>query len=213
MAIIKQGILGGFSGKVGSVVGTSWKGRAVMKALPLSVANPRTTPQVNQRNAFSSCVKFASEILATLIIALMNRFAGDIAGYNKFTSLNVGLFNEDGLQTPANLSFGTGKLGETAITVVDALAGVDTMQIEWDPILDNSFKANTDKPYFLVVNRNTQKIIIQGVGGNDRSIGGESFLAIETFNAGNILDCYLVFLRADGTQVGNTAYFQKIASA
>jgi hypothetical protein len=31
MRIIKQGVLGGFSGKVGTVIGSSWKGIAVMR--------------------------------------------------------------------------------------------------------------------------------------------------------------------------------------
>ena len=31
MGIIKQGVPGGFSGKVGTVIGSSWKGIAVMR--------------------------------------------------------------------------------------------------------------------------------------------------------------------------------------
>jgi hypothetical protein len=42
MGTIKQGILGGFSGKVGTVVGASWKGIAYMRSLPQKVKNPRT---------------------------------------------------------------------------------------------------------------------------------------------------------------------------
>jgi hypothetical protein len=34
MGIIKQGILGGFSGKVGNVVGGTWKGIDYMRVLP-----------------------------------------------------------------------------------------------------------------------------------------------------------------------------------
>lgn len=34
MGKINQGILGGFSGKVGTVVGGSWKGTAYMRGLP-----------------------------------------------------------------------------------------------------------------------------------------------------------------------------------
>lgn len=67
MATIKQGILGGFSGRVGTIVGTSWKGIAVMKSLPLSVANPKTAGQVGQRTKFSSVVALASVILSSII--------------------------------------------------------------------------------------------------------------------------------------------------
>ena len=52
MGKIKQGILGGFKGKVGTVIGSSWNGIAYMKGLPQSVRNPRTDAQVQQRNFF-----------------------------------------------------------------------------------------------------------------------------------------------------------------
>ena len=42
MGKINQGILGGFSGKVGTVVGGSWKGTAYMRGLPtLIIINTR----------------------------------------------------------------------------------------------------------------------------------------------------------------------------
>jgi hypothetical protein len=40
MGKINQGILGGFSGKVGNVVGGSWKGIEYMRVIPASIANP-----------------------------------------------------------------------------------------------------------------------------------------------------------------------------
>ncbi len=53
MGRINQGILGGFSGKVGNVVGGNWKGIDYMRVKPASVANPKTVGQVNQRTKWS----------------------------------------------------------------------------------------------------------------------------------------------------------------
>ena len=53
MGTIKQGILGGFSGKVGTVVGSSWKGISYMRGQAQSVKNPRTAKQMAQRDKFS----------------------------------------------------------------------------------------------------------------------------------------------------------------
>lgn len=89
MGIIKQGILGGFSKKVGSVVGTSWKGIAVMKSMPQSVVNPKTTLQVNQRNAFRETSKLASLLLTPAIQECWNRWAKRQSGYNAFVKANV----------------------------------------------------------------------------------------------------------------------------
>jgi hypothetical protein len=75
MAIIKQGILGGFLNKVG----TAWKGRAVMRAMPLSVANPRTAAQIGNRQTFKVITKVASQLLGSVIVPLCNKFAGNIS--------------------------------------------------------------------------------------------------------------------------------------
>lgn len=50
MGRIKNGILGGFSGKVGSVVGASWLGIDYMRALPKKSTKPATDFQLAQRN-------------------------------------------------------------------------------------------------------------------------------------------------------------------
>ena len=47
MGIIKQAVLGGFSGKVGTVIGSSWKGIAVMRGLTIAKrGNPKATENV-----------------------------------------------------------------------------------------------------------------------------------------------------------------------
>ena len=46
MGKIKQGILGGFKGKVGTVIGASWNGIAYMRGLAQSVKNPKTEEQL-----------------------------------------------------------------------------------------------------------------------------------------------------------------------
>jgi hypothetical protein len=41
MGTIKKGILGGFSGRVGTIAGASWKGIAYMCSLPQKTCNLR----------------------------------------------------------------------------------------------------------------------------------------------------------------------------
>ena len=62
MGKIKQGILGGFSGKVGPVIGTSWKGKAVMRAQALSYNDANSEAQQQQRAKFSLVSKFLAAI-------------------------------------------------------------------------------------------------------------------------------------------------------
>ncbi len=62
MGQINQGILGGFSGRVGTVVGSNWKSVHYMRALAVSVSNPRTDKQQHQRTKFGMTVAFLKAI-------------------------------------------------------------------------------------------------------------------------------------------------------
>ena len=64
METIKQGILGGFSGKVGTVIGSSWKGISYMRGRAQGVKNPRTEGQVEQRSKFALTLDFLKPITA-----------------------------------------------------------------------------------------------------------------------------------------------------
>ena len=52
MGKIKQGILGGFKGKVGTVIGASWNGISYMRGIAQSHKNPKTAGQLAQRAFF-----------------------------------------------------------------------------------------------------------------------------------------------------------------
>ena len=62
MGKIKQGILGGFRGTVGTVIGSSWNGVAYMKGKPQSVKNPRSDAQVQQRTFFKEVQALVTQL-------------------------------------------------------------------------------------------------------------------------------------------------------
>ncbi|MBQ1583590.1 MAG: hypothetical protein II078_00860 [Muribaculaceae bacterium] len=59
MGKIKQGILGGFRGKVGTVVGSYWNGIFYMKALPQNYKKGRSGSQKMQHGYFKELVTLA----------------------------------------------------------------------------------------------------------------------------------------------------------
>lgn len=59
MGKIKQGILGGFSGKVGTVVGSFWNGIFYIKGLPQSYSKNRSSKQTKQQNFFKALVELS----------------------------------------------------------------------------------------------------------------------------------------------------------
>ena len=62
MATIGQGIVGGFRGAVGPVVGYQWRGRWCMRSRPQTVRNPRTEAQQRHRMMFKAEVQLASRM-------------------------------------------------------------------------------------------------------------------------------------------------------
>ena len=62
MAKITEGILGGFSGRLGPVVGYRWNGRWCMRSRPVEVRNPRTAAQQAHRMLFRDEVRLAARM-------------------------------------------------------------------------------------------------------------------------------------------------------
>lgn len=88
MATFNQGIHGKFSGRVGNVVGSSWKGTGVMRIRPASVSNPRTPGQLNQRSRFGIIARFV-QANRDLIKAGFRPWATGITTHNAAMSYNL----------------------------------------------------------------------------------------------------------------------------
>ena len=81
MGKISQGILGGVSGKVGNVIGGSWKGIDYLRIKPSSVANPRTEGQVTQRYKFTAALEFLQPSRDFIKVGFKN-FANGMTEFN-----------------------------------------------------------------------------------------------------------------------------------
>lgn len=206
MGKLLQGILGGVSGSVGNVTGSSWKGIPIIKAKPLSVANPKTASQQAQRGKFGNAVDFAKEILSTVIKPLWDRFAQKQSGFNAFISENIDLF-EAALPDPsADLVISKGKMESTALDAISGETATDDAIISWTDDTGSGLKLATDVPYVVVVNETTGEIVgANGEGSKDRTDGAIA-VSMDSVSVDDVLHGYLSFRRADGTVVSNTSY-------
>ena len=205
MAKIKQGILGGFSGKIANVVGSSWKGIAVIKSLPLSVANPQTAGQVAQRTKMTNSVAFAKEILASVIKPLRDRFAVQQSGYNTFISDNIALFAASMPSPAASLIIAEGKMASTAIATLVVADADATVTITWVDDSGEGFKLATDECYLVAVNE-SQDVIGFDAASSVRSDATATLEMSEVNSSGDDINAYVVFMRADGTVVSDTSF-------
>ena len=88
MGKIKTGILGGFQGKVGTVIGSTWRGESIMRALPKTAAKAPTESQRIQRLKFKAVSEFLNPLRTTLSIYFGND-TGVKSKYNMATSYHI----------------------------------------------------------------------------------------------------------------------------
>ncbi len=93
MAKLEQGILGPFRGKVGTVVGYTWRGMACVRAYRKEINYPNTEQQQAEREWFVSMVRFAARARQALLLGLRERAARDqMTEGNAFVKMNKHCF-------------------------------------------------------------------------------------------------------------------------
>lgn len=206
MGTIKQGILGGFSGKVGSVIGSTWKGISYMRGIAQSVANPRTDAQQAQRQKFSVTMGFLqplSEFLKTGFKNYARRKSGINAamGYilrNAITGTypNFAIDYANALVTRGSLPAAMNQ------ATTSTVAG--TVVFTWD---DNSSEAGAsalDKTLLVVYNPlKRQAVTVDQLAG--RADGTQTVTVPDLFS-GDLVHCYIGFITANGAELSSSRY-------
>ena len=205
MGVIKQGILGPFSGKVGTVVGAIWKGIGTIRALPASVANPRTEGQVNQRTKFTAVVEFLQPSLA-FVQQGFRFYAKGMSAYNAAQSYI--LKNAITGTSPnfsvdyANALVSRGKLEGVQGGTAEEASG--NLTVTWT---DNSAFGNArpDDKVMLLIYNTTQadaKSVLEDAAVRETATISTSVTA----TSGDILQVYLAFQSADGGMVSDSKH-------
>ena len=208
MGIIRRGILGGFSNKVGNIVGSTWKGIAVIKSLPLSVANPRTAGQVKQRQRFSKLTVVASLLLSSIIKPLWDRFATGMSGYNAFISANRDAFQNNNWIDDQKIVMSRGRILAPVITLAQ-VTGSNLVVTIANPTFDR-FGLPTDRIY--VVGCDSQLTAFPAAQISNTSRGANPTVQVtvpitSAGSAGNIEVVYAGYLRADGSEVSTSTVY------
>jgi hypothetical protein len=212
MAVIKQGILGALSGKVGSVIGGSWKGIAYLRSRPASVANPRTAGQVTQRNSFTAMIQVASLLLAKIVKPLWDRFAQFESGYNAFVGANIKCFVNGVFTNFSDFIIARGKLVGFDTPTITMGVGDTATVVDW---LDNTGEGDalaTDESYGVYYNE-TQDAWGQTVLNKTRDNTQMTIVGDVEAVAGDVIHVWIAFRRADGTSVSDSQYITDVVPA
>lgn len=205
MGKINQGILGGFSGKVGTVVGGSWKGITYMRAKAVSVANPRTEAQLSQRARFTTALRFLQPCTDFLRTGYKNyavkQTAFNAAMSHTLSNAVTGAYPAFGID-PSKVMLSRGAL--TTAVNVQAVVSDGTVKVSWD---DNSSLGSakpTDRALAIVVNPDNGEAVYKTTGTTRNS--SSEMLDIPTDWTGDSAEVYLGFISDDGKEVANSVY-------
>jgi hypothetical protein len=88
MGTISKGILGGFSGKVGTVVGGNWKGIDYMRSKSSRRNFKATQPQLEQQLKFALAIRFVQTFTGLVEVSFGN-FAVRKTGFNSAVSYTL----------------------------------------------------------------------------------------------------------------------------
>ena len=162
MGKIKQGILGGFKGKVGTVIGASWNGIAYMRGLPQSVRNPKTAAQEAQRAFFREVQDLAGQLTVEQQLFL---FPTSPSGMTRRNAL-VKQFAENPVITADSKSVNLAELATignaptAALPKVNVTASLSNLVISWDEENDWRTAHANEYPTIFVANVTQKKIFL-----------------------------------------------------
>jgi len=213
MGKISQGVLGGFSGKVGNVVGGTWKGIDYMRIKPANVTNPRTEGQVDQRSKFSTVLRFLQPMTDFLRVGF-KLYA------NKMTQFNAAMsYNLNNAITGAYPNFMVdyasalvtrGNLTGAANGAASSPSAGD-VQITWDDNSGSGSAQATDKALIVLLNTTRQEAVFT-TAGPARSAGTET-ISVPSEYTGEDVEVFLGFISEDGSKVANSSYLGSVTVA
>ena len=210
MSTIKQGILGGFSGKVGTVIGASWKGISYMRGIAATVTNPRTPAQLEQRAKFATAIKFLQPLTPFLRVGYKNQ-AIQMSAFNAAMSYTV----KNALSgVYPNYVIDYSKAVVTRGTLPGALnPDIDAttpsrVDFTWE---NNPLDTNAmpDDKVLAVVYNALRGQVVTVVGGNTRASGSQSIILPASFT-GDDVQCFIGFQNASQSVISNSQFVGEI---
>ena len=164
MGKIKQGILGGFNGKVGPVIGFAWKGITSMRARAQSVHNPNTEAQQLVRKKF----RLISQWLSPVTGFLREGFAAYADGQSEFdAAINFnwdnGFSDPEDLDrvkiNPASVIVSKGALMPVFNATAAYRSQTHDINITWDDNTGIGNAKENDTFMWLIVNETNGQVI------------------------------------------------------
>lgn len=196
MGKILSGILGGFSGKVGPVVGGKWKDIDYMRSYVIP-SNPNTPGQQTVRTKFAKLVEMSRGLLAAILQPYWDPFQSSMSGFNAWISANYSLLDGSNLLTANNI-MSKGTLEGLYTIIGSYVSGTGVVTVTWDgDIFGNGL--GTDNVMLIAVDKSTNRFYFDNTGQTRSSASGTINIA-PSLTATNII-VYAFAYRGTGSEL------------
>lgn len=200
MGKMRMGILDGFVGKVGTVVGSFWKGKKVIRGYNEFPSNPDTEAQRLQREKFGILGEMGGAMLTALQMGLKSVADGHVSTeVGEFVRLNmknvsgtVGNMEVD----YEKLQLSVGKLTQVSLGECDFNTPL-TVSV---PIDDSCLGPNakeSDKLYLVVYSKTCGRAVLSD--GSATRVSEEVSVRVPGYWQGHHVEVYAFLTDADGT--------------
>ncbi|MDD4778199.1 MAG: DUF6266 family protein [Fermentimonas sp.] len=205
MGKLKEGILGGFSGKVGNVVGSSCRGVEYIKSRPSKMTNPRTKGQTKQRTNFIITQNFLRTFTPFVRVGFKDHAVDGRSAFNAAMSYNMSnAIKADGddmeLDFP-NVLVSKGTLFPAKDINAKVVEG--EVLFQWKPETEENEKPD-DQAMVLVYNY-TKTVAVYDFNAGKRGGLSTRILLPENWS-GDFIETYIAFKSADGSVVSDSVY-------
>ena len=206
MSTINQGLVGGFSGKTGPVIGSSWKGRPIMRARPMFKKNRKFSQnQLDQQEKFKLMSAFINN-LAELLMVSFHGMGNEQTGLNAALSYNL---REaiDGLGSPFAIDYSKVRLSQGTIALATRLVvtapGANIVECTWEYDPNVAKTAASDKIAIVLFSETMGQFILV----KDAAARSAMELSVNAgIFTGETVHCWLLFLSEDETRSSNSFY-------
>lgn len=210
MAVVQNTLIGSARGKVGGTVFTKQFGKNVLKSKPLSVANPNSDKQKDQRVSLARTVELYRSISAVINQTFKSQAVG-MSAFNAFTSkakLNSFTYTGNGLpvMNPEDLLISKGTISPVAATGKEITIPAKSVTVVFPVTLSDASQKATDKAVLGLYNAKSG-LIRASITSAMRSSGTATASFDNVDLAGDEYFVYLAFLSADGAKASDSVAY------
>ena len=206
MGTIRKGAFGGFSGKAGNLVGSSWRDIEYIKSMPKLSNKPKTQRQLEQQAKFALAVRFIQPVKIQVNVGFGSVKRGKASGFNM--AIKALLDNAIvGVYPDYEIDYSRVLLAKGSLSALDGFTvtpGPLSLEISWsnDVIPTNGFVSDV---LTVLVHDPLTGNFVAGPPDILRSAMSGT-VALPSDWLGREVHVYMYFVSQEGGQVSNSVY-------